>query len=541
MTPEDRLRDALAARAADVEPGPDGLDKIESRLGGSGVGASVWRRGAPFLAVAALAAAVVAAVTLLPNDDGEEVATAPSRTDGGPSTTVGTSATTVPMPCCGDVEAVWPIDGERITDPDDVVLGFAHDFLHMPGAQIVERNASAGAYVIQPFDTGGPKTTVLVAGYEGQYFVTGARADDIQLTSPRTRDAVLSPVRVRGTGTAFEATLNYHVYESGRMNDIAGGDHIVMAGSNGEMAPFDDTIPFSRPTTDAIVLVLYEGDASGQGEISAATVVRLLVEGISPIGGNILAWTDHAELITIGLDGSNREVVYQSASPGAPHIARSSFGISFVSDRDFSDASTCGRTIYRAIAGREREPVVAGDWPVVRPDEGALAYSGCDGNLHVRDLNSGTDRVIDAGVCTQAWPLSWSSNSKQLVVGCTRDDASAIWIVPATASAVSGNPVYSIANPGRLVNAQWLADDKRILVAFDNTAETNGGAGFEIVDPSNGEKPVQPAGDVAKGIRSFAVNSQNEIAYVDGDGVLWIRTLAGSTQEVGEGYEVVDW
>ena len=93
----------------------------------------------------------------------------------------------------------------------------------------------------------GSVTTVLVRQLGDSWWVLGSSTPNIQLSSPAALATISSPVRLQGTSTAFEATVNTQVRQDGVTPPLGTG--IVMGGANGVMGPFDGTLEFSAPST----------------------------------------------------------------------------------------------------------------------------------------------------------------------------------------------------------------------------------------------------------------------------------------------------
>lgn len=84
------------------------------------------------------------------------------------------------------------------------------------------------------------------------------------LTSPAPGATVEGPgVTVTGEGTAFEATLNYHVLAAGTQDVVVGPDY-TMAGANGEIGPF--TIELTLDPGEYTVQVWEPDMTGGEGE-----------------------------------------------------------------------------------------------------------------------------------------------------------------------------------------------------------------------------------------------------------------------------------
>ena len=118
----------------------------------------------------------------------------------------------------------------------------------------------------------GPVTTVIVRQIDGSWWVLGAATPNIALTQPATLATINSPVRLRGTSTAFEATVNVSIRQDDATKPLV--ESTLMGGSNGQMGPFDASFTFAPPTSSygAIVLTTI---SSASGHVADATVIRV--------------------------------------------------------------------------------------------------------------------------------------------------------------------------------------------------------------------------------------------------------------------------
>jgi Immunoglobulin-like domain of bacterial spore germination len=218
------------------------------------------------VAVAAIAGAVYLVIR---DDDGDSTTT--SATTTAPATTP--PATTLPVET---TTAVWPNASTttRYPDPASAARGFATDYVGFVDPIVGEfrqGDTRSGEVLLQATRTG-PTTNVLVRQLGESWFVLGASTPNIELTSPAAGTTIASPVRLQGTSTAFEATVNVQVRAEDVTAPIATGT--VMGGANGELGPFDGTIEFSRPASNAGALVLLTISPK-DGNVSEATVVRV--------------------------------------------------------------------------------------------------------------------------------------------------------------------------------------------------------------------------------------------------------------------------
>jgi hypothetical protein len=192
------------------------------------------------------------------------------------STSSPAGTTTVPSSTFGP--AIWPWAGSalRFRDPLGAARSFATAYLHMtdPVAGAFQPGDSrSGEVPIRPSTTG-PVTTVAVRrlGNDGSWWVLGAATDNIRLTEPAALATIASPVAVRGTSTAFEATVNLEVRQDGNPAPLT--KTFVMGGANGQMGPFTAAIDFRRPTSRAGGIVLYTVSPA-DGRIVEATAIRV--------------------------------------------------------------------------------------------------------------------------------------------------------------------------------------------------------------------------------------------------------------------------
>ena len=237
---------------------------------------SVPRRRGLLIGIGALVAvgAIAVVVYLVTRDDGGSQQTAVTST-----TATSATATTTVGPTTAPVDtstAVWPFaaSATRYSDPVSAARGFAVDYLGFTNPVVGEfrqGDARSGEIPVQAKATG-PITTVLVRQLGDSWWVLGASTPNIQLTSPAASATISSPVRLQGTSTAFEATVNTEVRADDSTQPVGTGT--VMGGANGQLDPFDSTVTFSRPSASAGALMLLTRSAE-DGSITEATVVRV--------------------------------------------------------------------------------------------------------------------------------------------------------------------------------------------------------------------------------------------------------------------------
>ena len=271
--------------------------------GGEGGGPRPPRSGPPPIAALVVLVTLIALVGVVlvvaRSDDGTPVsssatsttaatvppasvpATSPSTNPAAPATTA-TTAPSASTPATVPVDtssAVWPsASGPVYRTPVAAARGFAVDFVGFTSPIVGafrQGDARSGEVDVRA-KANGPVTTVFVRqlGGDGRWFVLGSATGNIRLASPGALDEVASPVRLRGTSTAFEANVSVEVRQDGARQPIGTG--FVMGGSMGEMGPFDGTVSFRRPTAEAGAIVLLTHSAE-DGRVWEATTVRVAV------------------------------------------------------------------------------------------------------------------------------------------------------------------------------------------------------------------------------------------------------------------------
>lgn len=282
MTPDERLRSAITARTSGIEPGPDGLDRIQEKLMDT---QRDTNRSRLLLALGSVAAAVaiVVGVIALNDDDDRTIDTADTTTTAPePSTTTSTSepsTTTSALPAVVDPgPAVFPdpTSSRRFDDPAAAARAFATDLLGFREPLVgdfMQGDSRSGEVEVRAFAQGNP-TTVLVRQLEDDtWFVIGAAVESIRLDTPAQGATIASPQVLEGAAFAFEGTVNVRLFVDGVVEPIA--ETFVTGRGDGELGDFAGELAFDLPAgAQHGVLVLSE--ASGEdGSTVAATVIRV--------------------------------------------------------------------------------------------------------------------------------------------------------------------------------------------------------------------------------------------------------------------------
>jgi hypothetical protein len=278
MSTEQRLRDALHAEAARIEPS-ERWARIEDAID-----AGPRRSPARYLPLAAAAVALLAAAVAVvtQRDDDRRPVNA-----GEPATT--TSPVAVVEPDGSDDEPAiavftWPfVENSPYQTPQAVAAAFARDFLGMPDATVGEFDSTSGEIDVHPYPTGTIGSTLLVGRSDSGWVVSGAMSANLLIDSPRG-GTITSPVQLRGRSVAFEGTVHVTLLATG--TDLScvtqearacGTSDAVLAnttytGGGTEMTPFTVDVPFTKTDAQDIAIIVLWTDSARDGSIAEATI-----------------------------------------------------------------------------------------------------------------------------------------------------------------------------------------------------------------------------------------------------------------------------
>lgn len=222
-------------------------------------------------AITVVAVTIVAVIVFTGDDDGPP----PPR----PTTTTSSSSTTTTgAPVDETASAVFPSasSGTRYSDPVAATNAFVTEFLGFADPFVGTfrgGDARSGEIDVQPF-ADGPVTTVFVRrlGPDDAWYVIGTATANIAVSQPAPLATIPSPVRLAGTSTAFEGTVQVEVRVDGRSEPLATG--FVNGGANGELGPFDANLAFPAPGASSGAVVLYTVSPEN-GTVLEAAVVRV--------------------------------------------------------------------------------------------------------------------------------------------------------------------------------------------------------------------------------------------------------------------------
>ena len=165
----------------------------------------------------------------------------------------------------------------RYATPTAAALGFAKSVLHMtsPVARAFQQGDTRSGEVPIVTTANGPVTTVLVRQLtsDNSWWVLGSACSAVNIVHPGALDTVASPLAVSGQSTAFEAVINYSLYQDNVAAPLVSGT--TMGGSNGVMGPFSTTLHFAAPTQRYGVLVVFTRSAK-DGSVLEASAIRVV-------------------------------------------------------------------------------------------------------------------------------------------------------------------------------------------------------------------------------------------------------------------------
>jgi hypothetical protein len=421
---EARLRDAIGARVANVPDsrGDGGLGSIKGVVGTASARDRRRRRALTIVGIAAAIVIVAGSFALLRDDKDQKVSTASDTPTTVAPTTVPGSTTVTTAPTTPEDTTVWPLASaasRSFDSPEAATFSFATEYLHMSdqvqvGTAVPGADSSA-TVEIHPFATGGPATTVALDQTARGWVVVSATAPDVQVETPKVGDPASDPLTVSGQSTAFEAVINLELRPQDT-GERVGEVTATMGGANGELGPFSTTL---HPPQDKgpLVLLVYEADASGQGEISAATVIRLRAPGADtgsaapgPAPTTYVALSKSGDLTLLDFEG---------------HVQRPLGSYEGADTLDYEPASglvavrvpagECGSIVFAIVSppgtiASSRTTIDPASTPAFSPDGTKLAYTECGNGIHVRDLATDDDHVLTGTEGRLFLSLTWAGN-----------------------------------------------------------------------------------------------------------------------------------
>ena len=171
-------------------------------------------------------------------------------------------------------------------DPAMVAERFAKDFAGWEKIEVTDPTTSGSSetgwsaevtfrpVIGEGAGVSGAAHHLVLVGIEGSeepaWFVMSLASDNIEVDTPKNLDAISSPLRIAGRGTAFEATIHTEIRDDDG-NSLHKG--FVMAGAI-EIAPFEAELEFD-PASSSSGLLILTGDTGVEGPSPDMTVVRV--------------------------------------------------------------------------------------------------------------------------------------------------------------------------------------------------------------------------------------------------------------------------
>ena len=277
---ETRLREALAARAATIDPSPDGLERIEEDLMSGSPNDSNRNRWIIGALSAAAVVLVLVAVTVLDDDDDTDVTADTTTTTADTTTTTGSTTTevTTTEPFAPEVDPFSvaypsPTTSQRFESPESAAQTYATEvlgFTELELGEFREGDSRSGEVPITDRPDG-PETLVLVRQMEDDtWFVLGSTVEDIQVDEPQAQDAIDSPFQTSGSALAFEGNVSVVVLTQ----DDPGapiGEGFVTGSGVPPAGPFEGEISFTPPTEETAGVLVYRTHSAEDGHVQQAT------------------------------------------------------------------------------------------------------------------------------------------------------------------------------------------------------------------------------------------------------------------------------
>jgi hypothetical protein len=280
MTPEDRLRQAMEARASRVEPSADALSRIEEKLMDAQRSDNRKRLLLGLGAAAAVVAVVIGVVAFTDDDEGVSsdgtTTTESTSTSESTTTTEGTTTTTTFEGVDPDVPVYPdPTTSQRFSDPDSAARGFAAfvGYTNAVFGEFQPGDARSGEIELRSFAQGAPSVVLLRQLEDDAWYVIGVSTDSIRLTTPAIGDTLTSPQPLEGQAYAFEGNVQVRLYADGVQEPI-GTSHVTGRG-DGVLGDFTGEIEFTNDTGATHGVLVLNGTSGEDGapvEISAIRV-----------------------------------------------------------------------------------------------------------------------------------------------------------------------------------------------------------------------------------------------------------------------------
>ena len=178
-------------------------------------------------------------------------------------------------------QVIWPGPGQPLfDDAESAARSFVEEFVGLDDPPL-GRSGRPGRTSARSTSTGEPNrercstqssARSAVQRFDGNWFVTGAVAGDVQIESPAPDAEVVSPVRVEGRGRGFEGTVVVEVRDAFQPAGGNLGQDIGIAGCCEELVPFNALVPFTAPAADRGVIVARTDTGLDQGMVDFTAI-----------------------------------------------------------------------------------------------------------------------------------------------------------------------------------------------------------------------------------------------------------------------------
>ena len=279
MTPEDRLRQAMEARANTVDPSPDALSPIEEKLMDAQRSDNRKRVLLGLGAAAAVVALVVGAIVLSSDDDDEPVATDGTSTTTTEATTTTTEATTTTTTFEGVDPAVPvfpdPTTSQRFDSADAAARGFAAwvGYTDPVFGEYQAGDSRSGEIAIRSFPGGAPSVVALRQLEDDSWYVLGVSTDSIRLTTPQPGDTLTSPQPLVGQAYAYEGNVLVRLFADGVQEPI--GQTNVTGRGDGVLGEFSGELTFTNDTGATYGVLVLNGTSGEDGSPVELSAIRV--------------------------------------------------------------------------------------------------------------------------------------------------------------------------------------------------------------------------------------------------------------------------
>jgi hypothetical protein len=240
--------------------------------------ASAQRRVLYGLGALVVVVAVVVGALALTGDDDDPESAVPTTTSSSTTTTSVVASTTV-VPAAELDVAMFPdrLGTRSFDDPREAARAFATEELGFddPIVGVFNAGDSRSGEVAIRFSESGAPTVVLVRQLsDAHWYVLGAVAEPIVLTTPAAGAVLTAPQPLLGQAYAFEGTVNVALYVDGSEDPIA--ETVVTGRGDGILGDFSGEIDFTVPSgvTRGRLVLRSLGGEEGSSTI-AATAIRV--------------------------------------------------------------------------------------------------------------------------------------------------------------------------------------------------------------------------------------------------------------------------